>query len=169
MGMELVAEYVDNASGKRSDNRKQFQAMMDTASKRQFDCLVFWSLDRFSREGTFETLAHLRRLDGYGVRFKSYNERFFDSMGDMREMVIGILATLAKFERTRISERIKAGLERAKRGGWANGQPGRPSKTDDGKLVQRVQKLREDGASLRTIASETGVAVNTVYRLLHAS
>ena len=169
MGWELVAEFTDKASGKRSDNRTQFQKMFEAASRREFDVLVFWSLDRLSREGVVETLNHLQRLGSYGVSFRSFTEQYLDSTGVFKEAIIGILSAIAKQERVRISERVKAGLERAKRGGWANGQPGRPSKTDDGKLVQRVQKLREDGASLRTIASETGVAVNTVYRLLQAS
>ena len=56
---------VDKTSGKRSD-REQFQKMFGAASRREFDVLVFWSLDRLSREGTVETLNHLLRLTGYG-------------------------------------------------------------------------------------------------------
>src|ERR1035441_7662261 len=53
----IVHEYVDKASGKRSD-REQFQKMFAGASRREFDILLFWSLDRLSREGTVETLNH---------------------------------------------------------------------------------------------------------------
>jgi len=60
-GWKVVQEYVDRASGKRSD-REEFQKMFAAASKREFDCLLFWSLDRLSREGTVETLNHLQRL-----------------------------------------------------------------------------------------------------------
>ena len=48
-------EYVDKATGKRSD-RVQFQKMFQDASQRKFDMVLFWSLDRFSREGVLETL-----------------------------------------------------------------------------------------------------------------
>ena len=56
----LVIEYVDHESGAKSD-REQFQRMFEDASKRKFDMLLFWSLDRFSREGVLATLQHLNR------------------------------------------------------------------------------------------------------------
>jgi DNA invertase Pin-like site-specific DNA recombinase len=58
----VVHEYVDRASGKRSD-RDQFKRMFTAASKWEFDCLLFWSLDRLSREGTVTTLNHSERLN----------------------------------------------------------------------------------------------------------
>ena len=60
-GWAIVREFIDHASGKRSD-REQFQAMFAATSRREFDCVLFWSLDRFSREGVYETLQHLQRL-----------------------------------------------------------------------------------------------------------
>ena len=60
-GWTIVAEYIDHESGKVSD-REQFQAMFAAASKRQFGVLLFWSLDRLSREGVLPTLQHLQRL-----------------------------------------------------------------------------------------------------------
>ena len=65
----VVHEYVDRASGKRGD-REQFQKMFSAASRREFDCLLFWSLDRLSRAGTVQTLNHLERLNGYGVNYR---------------------------------------------------------------------------------------------------
>ena len=60
-GWTIVAEYIDQETGKISD-REKFQQMFADASQRKFDVLLFWSLDRLSREGTFETLEHLRPL-----------------------------------------------------------------------------------------------------------
>jgi len=56
-GWTIAAEYIDHESGKVSD-REQFQQMFEDASKRQFDVLLFWSLDRLSREGVLPTLQH---------------------------------------------------------------------------------------------------------------
>jgi DNA invertase Pin-like site-specific DNA recombinase len=81
----IVHEYVDKASGKRSD-RDQFQKMFISASKREFDILCFWSLDRLSREGTVETLNHLQRLTGYGVDYRSFTEQYLDSTGISRKL-----------------------------------------------------------------------------------
>ncbi len=66
----MAAEFVDAVSGARAD-RPQFQAMLESASRREFDLLLFWSLDRFSREGILETLTSLKRLSDYGVKYRS--------------------------------------------------------------------------------------------------
>src|SRR5262249_14938935 len=69
----IVHEYVDRATGKHSD-REQFQRLFEDAGQRKFDLVLFWSLDRFSREGVKETLDHLQRLSCCGVGYKSYTE-----------------------------------------------------------------------------------------------
>src|SRR5262249_54092308 len=74
-GWTVVREYADEASGKHSD-REQFQQMFEAASRREFDCVLFWSLDRFSREGVYETLQHLQRLTSYGVAYRSFTEQY---------------------------------------------------------------------------------------------
>ena len=106
----IVHEYIDNVSGKTSEKRPQFQAMLAAASRREFDLVLFWSLDRFSREGVLPTLKHLEVLTSYGVAWKSFTEQYFDSCGIFRDAVISIAATLAKQERLKISERTMAGL-----------------------------------------------------------
>ena len=115
-------EYVDRASGKTAD-RPQFKRMFEDACKRKFDLVLFWSLDRFTREGVLETLNHLQRLSASGIGWRSYQETYLDSCGPFKDVVISLMATLAKQERLRISERTKAGLHRARRAGKVLGRP----------------------------------------------
>lgn len=164
-GWDVVHEYVDRASGKHSD-REQFQKMFAAASRREFDILVFWSLDRLSREGTVETLNHLQRLTGYGVNYRSFTEQYLDSTGIFKEAVIGILAAVAKQERVRLSERTLAGLERARAQGRVGG---RPKAEDDAKTVQAVTSLRGKGESIRSIAASLSLSTNTVLKVLRAA
>lgn len=161
-GWNVIHEYVDRASGKRGD-REQFQKMFAAASRREFDILLFWSLDRLSREGTVETLNHLQRLTSYGVNYRSFTEQYLDSTGIFKEAVIGILAAIAKQERVRLSERTIAGLERARAQGRVGG---RPRTEDDHKTVKALVRLREQGKSIRQIASELELSTNTVLRVL---
>ena len=140
--------------------------MFEAASRREFDVLLFWSLDRLSREGTVETLNHLQRLTSYGVHWRSFTEQYLDSTGIFREAVIGILAAVAKQERVRISERVQAGLARARKQGRIGG---RPKAEDDHKLFQAVQRLRAAGKSIRQIAAEADISTNTVLKLLRAA
>jgi DNA invertase Pin-like site-specific DNA recombinase len=164
-GWSVVEEYIDRASGKRGD-RDQFQKMFSAASRRNFDILLFWSLDRLSREGTVETLNHLQRLTSYGVNYRSFTEQYLDSTGIFKEAVIGILAAVAKQERVRLSERTIAGLQRAKAQGRIGGRP----KAEDAepKLVAKIARLRAQGHSIRGIAAEVAKSPNTILRLLKA-
>src|ERR1700761_4214931 len=121
-GWTIVHEYVDRVTGKHSD-REQFQKLFADASQRRFDMVLFWSLDRFSREGVRETLNHLERLNSYGVNFRSFTEQYLDSCGIFKDAVLAILAVIAKQERVRLSERTIAGLEKARRAGRIGGRP----------------------------------------------
>ena len=160
-GWTIVSEYEDHESGGKAD-RSQFKAMMTDAAKRKFDVVLFWALDRFSREGVYETHVHLKRLDVAGVRFRSFTEPYLDSCGMFRDAVISILAVIAKQERIRIQERVRAGLERARAQGTRSGRPvGRP------RVIFRhdqVFELRNQGQSWRQISKQCGVGVTTVRR-----
>jgi DNA invertase Pin-like site-specific DNA recombinase len=118
----VVHEYVDKATGKHSD-REQFQRLFEGASQRKFDLVLFWSLDRFSRGGVLETLHHLQRLAQYGVGYRSFTEQYLDSCGIFKDAVLSILATIAKQERIRLSERVHAGLAKARKQGRIGGRP----------------------------------------------
>jgi len=56
---EVVTEYKDTVSGSGRRTRPQFDAVMLAASQGKFDLLLFWALDRLSREGIVKTLACL--------------------------------------------------------------------------------------------------------------
>ena len=58
-GWEIVTEYKDTVTGSGRRNRPQFDAVMLAASQRKFDLLLFWALDRLSREGIVKTLSYL--------------------------------------------------------------------------------------------------------------
>lgn len=153
---EVYQIYTDYESGD-SENRAAFKSMLSDASKRKFDLLVFWSLDRFSREGVRQTIYYLQMLEGYGITYRSYTEQYIDSSGIFKDVIISILATLAKQEKIRISERVKAGLEKAKRKG-RNG--GRPKLNDD--TVKRIRELKLLDYSNRKIAKELKISNNSV-------
>jgi DNA invertase Pin-like site-specific DNA recombinase len=156
-GWLIVAEYADEVTGKHAD-REAFQRMFRDASQRRFDTLLFWSLDRLSREGALETLMHLNRLSGYGVQWRSFTEWYLDSTGTFKDAIVSILATLAKQERIRLSERTKAGLERARKQGRTLGRP--RAEVD----VCEIRAMRADGMSWGAISRQVGAARATCQR-----
>ena len=159
----IVHEYEDYDSGANS-NRAQLKSMMLHATQRKFDVVVFWALDRFTREGTLATLKYLEGLESYGVCWRTFTEPWIDSAGPFRDVVVSLLASLAKQERVRIRERVLAGLRRVQETGTRSGRAvGRP------KVVFRrdkVLELRKEGRSWRQIANETGASIGTVRRVV---
>ena len=158
-GWQIAQEYVDVESGSKSD-RQEFQRMFRDASQRKFDLVLFWALDRLSREGVLATLQHLNRFESYGVGFRSFTEPYFDSCGVFKDAVIAIMATLAKQERVKRAERTKAGLAIARAKGKTLGRPRilRATTSD-------VTRLRASGKSYRQVARELGISLRSAQRL----
>ena len=158
----IAHEYVDHVTGKHSD-RAEFKAMFIGASRREFDAVVTWALDRLSREGVAQTFEHIKTLLGYGVQYISFTEPHFRTTGPAGELMIAIAAWIAQQERLRLSERTIAGLQRARRAGRIGGRP---------KLVidrDKVAKMQADGMTTREIGEEFGISAASVCRILHSS
>jgi DNA invertase Pin-like site-specific DNA recombinase len=140
---------VDRITGKRSD-RKQFRAMFAAASRREFDAVITWALDRLSREGVAQTFEHIKTL----------LEAHFRTTGPAGELMIAIAAWIAQQERIRLSERVHAGLAKARKAGRIGG---RPSLVVD---RERLAQLDEEGWITREIGEEMGISAASVSRLL---
>jgi DNA invertase Pin-like site-specific DNA recombinase len=158
---QVVAEYIDIASGGKAD-RQKLKEMFLHASQRKFDLLLFWSLDRLSREGVLPTLNYLQQLTEYGVGYRSFTEQYLDSLGPFRDAVLAILASIARQERIRLSERTKAGLLKAKGRGRVGGRP--PSLKPYER--EKAKQMREEGNSWAVIAREFSCHPDTVKRAL---
>jgi DNA invertase Pin-like site-specific DNA recombinase len=163
MNWPITVEFIDVVTGSGKFRRPQFDAMMMTASRREFDVLLFWSLDRFTREGALKTLQYLQVLTGYGIKWRSYTESFIDSCGPFADAIVGFLACIAKQERQRISERTLAGLQRARREGKTLGRPRVQVNRD------RAERLRAEGLSFADIAGKLRTSADTIRRALQTA
>src|SRR6201981_2498960 len=165
-GWNLECSFEDIVSGGKAEkDRPGFAAMLKAAHQRKFDILVFWALDRLTREGTRATLNYLQRLESKGVNYVSYQEQWLDSTGPFRDVMVAMFATLAKQERARISERTIAGLKVARAKGKRLGRPPLPEET-----VRTVLSLNQDAEiGARKIAKRTGLPLGTVSAILSRS
>jgi DNA invertase Pin-like site-specific DNA recombinase len=161
MGYQVEREYVEHENGGRgADYRKQLAAMFAGAARREFDLLLVWSLDRFSREGMAATIGHLQRLNGHGVRFHSFTEEHLSTENELvRNILLATLASLAKLEREKISQRTKAGLERARARGKVLGRP----KLSEGKRA-KLRKALDTGESWHMVSKKTRIPYATVKK-----
>ena len=162
-GYELVAEYVDMESGTRGRReRKDFDRMFADAARRRFDVVLFWALDRFSREGIRKTIAYLQRLDDCGVAFKSFTEPFLDTDNELiAHIVLGVSSYYGQQEALRVSDRTKAGLERARKSGKVLGRP-------DGfeQWAPVLTAMKEQEFSQGRMSRKTGLFYNTAKKYL---
>jgi DNA invertase Pin-like site-specific DNA recombinase len=124
-GERVECEYVEHENGgKGVEYRKQLGAMCTGAARREFNLLLVWAPDRLSLEGISATVGHLQRLASYGVAFRSFTEEHLSTENELvRNILLATLASLAKSEREKISQRTKAGLERAPAMGKVLGRP----------------------------------------------
>ena len=164
MGWELIGEFTDKLSGaKRS--RPGLDHMMDAASRREFDVVVVWALDRFGRS-TLHTLELIERLNALSIHFRSYMQAAVDTTSPTGKLVLTVLAAVAEMEREQIRERVRSGLAAAKRRGQRLGRPALAQ------LVRkRVVELADSGLSVRKITEVVStrrhpVSKSSVQRIL---
>jgi DNA invertase Pin-like site-specific DNA recombinase len=160
-GHEIAHEYIDKESGRKGTNeRKQFALLFEDAYKRKFDCVLFWALDRLTREGMQPTVMYLQRLASYGVGFHSYTEPHLATDDELvRDTLLALLASLARQEAKKISERTKAGLARVRAQGKRLGRPG-----IDDKLKAKIAKQIAAGATPYRVAKDLGIDRHTAAK-----
>jgi DNA invertase Pin-like site-specific DNA recombinase len=152
-GWEITTEYIDVVSGSGKKERPRFLAMMHDASQHKFNLLLFWSLDRLSREGIVRTLSYLQQLKHWQIGWRSYTQPFLDTGNPMvTDIVLSVLAAVAQQERVTISERTLAGLRRARKAGKTLGRP----RTQLNLGVVRAKIAA--GESLRSVARSLDVS-----------
>jgi DNA invertase Pin-like site-specific DNA recombinase len=153
-------QYIEAETGTGKRHRVTFQQMLKDAENHCFDTLIIWALDRFSREGPLKTMLLIERLHRSGVKVKSLKESWLDPESPTYELLLPIFAWIAKQEALRLSERTKAGLERARQ----NGQKlGRPKAIAD---LAIIRSQRATGLSYRTIGKALGISEGTVRNVL---
>jgi DNA invertase Pin-like site-specific DNA recombinase len=114
-------EYSDQGVSGSKERRPALDRLLADARRRRFDVLVCWRLDRLGRN-----LRHLvillEELQALGIAFVSLGEGI-DATTPAGKLQMHILAAIAEFERARIAERVRAGLQRARMQGKRLGRP----------------------------------------------
>jgi len=162
MGCEIVKVYKDHGiSGTRGrDKRPGFDTLCRDATKRQFDVIMAWSVDRLGRSlqdlVAFLSEIHTLRIDLY------LHQQGLDTTTPAGKALFQMMGVFAEFERAMIQERVRAGLRRARSEGKQLGRP-----RLDPELEKRIQKaLSEPGRpGVRVVAEQFGVSPGTVQRI----
>jgi DNA invertase Pin-like site-specific DNA recombinase len=166
-GWEIVDEYVDTASARDLSHRTAWRRLLDDGAKRRFKAVAVFKLDRAFRsvKDMHDTLATWEAL---GIAFKSIREQF-DTGTAVGRLLLNLLASVAEFELEMIRERVKAGMDRARRQGKRIGRPRvmdrRGFKNRFGAILERH---KSGEISRKEAAKELGIGYATLKRLLDA-
>lgn len=160
-GFTIAGEYVDNGVSGMKDRRPQLDRLMSAARKRQVDIIVVWKLDRFGRS-LKQLVTALDELTGLGIGFISYQDNL-DLTTAQGRLMFHIIGAMAEFERELIRERVKAGLENARRKGKRLGRKPVPPIIRD-KVIALLEK--DSSLSVRKIATKVGISSGFVGRVL---
>lgn len=165
-GWEIYKEYRDQASAIDIVHRTAWRDLLTDAGKRKFDILLVWRMDRAFRS-VLDTATTLERLRTWGIGLRSYSEPWLDTTSPFSEALYYITVAYAQLERGILRERVKAGMEKARRQGQ---RIGRPKVTDRRGFKARfgaiLERIRDGNLSRRKAAKELDIGYATLKRLL---
>ena len=161
-GWDIVRIYQDDgiSGAKGRKHRPGLDQLLKDAARRRFDLVLFWSVDRLGRS-TAQVTSTMAELDDLGVG-QFYFKESIDTSTPHGQAMLEMAAVFAKLERAMISERVKAGLARAKAQGKKLGRPPLSKRQRES-----VLRAREDGLSIREIAKRTKVSFGSVRNVLN--
>ena len=159
-GWVIIGEYVDHgisgAKGRR--DRPQFDALLRGVTRREFDVVAAWSVDRLGRS-LQDLVGFLVDLQAKGVHLYLHQQAL-DTSTPSGKAMFGMLGVFAEFERAIIQERVRAGLARARAKGAILGRPKVGAETE-----RRIRDLTAQGGKVKA-ARTLGVGVSVVQRVL---
>jgi DNA invertase Pin-like site-specific DNA recombinase len=159
-GWTVTATYQDAgiSGAKGRDKRPGFDAMLKDATRRRFDVLMFWSIDRLGRSTAMVATA-LMELEAAGVAIYADKEAM-DATTPHGKAMLQMAAVFAELERGLIRERVMAGLTRARAQGVTLGRPKVATATEDA-----IRTRLEGGEGILKVAKALGVGTGTVQRV----
>jgi DNA invertase Pin-like site-specific DNA recombinase len=149
------------SGAKGRDKRPAFDALCRDASRRQFDIVMAWSVDRLGRSlqdlVNFLSELHALKIDLF------LKTQGIDTTTPSGKAMFGMLSVFADFERSMIQERVRAGLKRAKDQGKRLGRPPLPEATKE--RIEAALRAKDRKEGVRKIAARFGVNPSTVQAI----
>jgi DNA invertase Pin-like site-specific DNA recombinase len=167
-GWNVVAGFEDAgiSGAKGRDKRPSLDAMLKDATRRKFDVVMAWSVDRLGRS-LADLVNGLQELNGAGVDLYLHQQAVDTTTAAGRAM-FQMCGVFAEFEREMIKARVKAGMDRVKTTGKTKtGNPiGRPAISAD--IEQRIRDTLAQGNGILKTAKLVGAGNSTVQRVKDA-
>ena len=164
-GLQIVNTFPEEgiSGAKGRDKRTGFDNLIKGATKKDFDTILVWSVDRLGRS-LQDLVSFLNDIHSVGCDLYIHQSGI-DTSTPSGKMMFQMCGVFAEFERGMIRERVITGQNRAKSQGK---HIGRPTNLNEG-LVHSIKYMKEQGVGIRKIAKELRVGVSTIYKVLEAA
>ncbi len=161
MGWEIVEVYRDEgvSGAKARVDRPAFDRLTKDATRRRFDMIMAWSVDRLGRS-LQDLVGFLSELHALGVDL-FLHQQGLDTTTPGGKAMFQMMGVFAEFERSMIRERVKSGLDRARAQGKTLGRPMIAPRTE----AAIRSDLQAGGVGIRKLAALHKVGVGTVQRI----
>lgn len=167
-GWVLVEEYVDHAPAGDMARRTAWRRLLRDASRRRMDVVAVFRIDRAFRS-VLEASTTLERLRAWRVGIRSYSEPWLDTTSPFGEALYYITAAYAQLERGVLSERVRAGMARARAQGRPIGRPPADSRLRfQARWAWTVEQLDRGLIGPAAAAERLGVSLRTLQRYRRA-
>ena len=150
--IQIVDSYIDRATTGTNDNRAAFQKMMKASSKKNWDLVLVYKLDRFSRN-KYEMAIHRKTLRNNGIKLVSVTENIPDSPEGV--ILESVLEGMAEYYSMDLSQKTKRGKQETRlKGNLEGGRPPFGYKVVKINGENKVVVCEEDAAIVRRIFEE---------------
>jgi DNA invertase Pin-like site-specific DNA recombinase len=167
-GWQVYGEFIDKVPATDMVHRTAWRELLNDASRKKFDLLLVWRMDRAFRS-VLDAATTLERLRTWKVGLRSYSEPWLDTTSPFGEALYYITVAYAQLERGILRERVKAGMERARRQGHRIGRPRVISRKGfQARFGAVLERLTQNQVSRRQAAQQLGIGYATLKRLLDA-
>jgi DNA invertase Pin-like site-specific DNA recombinase len=159
-GWEITAVYKDEgiSGAKGRDKRPALDALLKAATRREFQMVAAWSVDRLGRS-LQDLVALLSDLHGVGIDLYLHQQAI-DTTTPAGKALFQMMGVFAEFERAMIVDRVKSGMARAKAQGKRFGRPAVPEA-----VRASIRASLEAGVGINKTARVCGVGTLTVQRI----
>ena len=106
-GITILRHYIDRAFSAKTDNRPEFQAMIKDSSKKLFDMIIVWKLDRFARN-RYDSARYKAQLKKNGVKVVSATETISDGAEGI--LLESMLEGMAEYYSADLAEKVVRGM-----------------------------------------------------------
>jgi DNA invertase Pin-like site-specific DNA recombinase len=166
-GWEIIQEYIDQgiSGAKGREQRPAFDALWKGATRRNFDVVMVWAVDRLGRSLShlvnFLSELHAKKVDLF------IYQQGVDTTTPGGKALFGMMGVFAEFERSMIQERVKAGIKRVRAKGQQWGR--RTLEETNPAVCTQMLELRRQGLGMGKIGKQLGLSSRTVWRFLRDS